>query len=108
MIHAIGAETGSKALVIAAVGGTGSQGLGVAMLAAFAIGLVISNAIVAAQAATGFISSARARPFHVAIGVVTGVFSLVIGAFFTLGLWTELPDLQELFGFIGGKADRSG
>jgi cytochrome c biogenesis protein CcdA len=100
MIHGIGAETGSQALIIAAVGGAGSQGLGVAMLVAFAIGLVISNAIVAALAATGFISSARARPFFVAIGVLTGVFSLVIGAFFTLGVGTGLPDLQEVFGSL--------
>lgn len=103
LIHGIGAETGSQVLIIAAVGGAASQGLGVGMLLAFVMGLVISNTIIAVLASTGFISSARARPLYVAIGVLTGVFSLVIGAFFTLGIGAELPDLGEVFGFIGGE-----
>lgn len=101
MIHGIGAETGSQALLIAAVGGAASQGLGIAMLLAFTVGLVISNTFIAVLASTGFITSARAKPFYLAVGVLTGVFSLAIGALFALGLGTDLPDLQELFSFIG-------
>ncbi len=100
MIHGIGAETGSQALLIAAVGGAASQGLGVGMLLAFSVGLVISNSIIALLASTGVISSARAKPFYVSVGVLTGLFSLAIGAVFLLGLGTELPDLSELFSFI--------
>lgn len=98
LIHGIGAETGSQALIIASVGGAASQGLGVGMLLAFVVGLVISNTLIAALAATGFISSTRARPFYIAVGVLTGIFSLVIGVFFTLGIGSELPDLNELLG----------
>jgi high-affinity nickel-transport protein len=96
VIHGIGAETGSQALLIAGVGGVSSHAAGIAMLLGFVVGLVISNTVIAAMASTGFISSARAKPFYVAIGVLTGVFSLVIGALFTLGMGSELPDLNEL------------
>jgi len=105
MIHGIGAETGSQALLIAAVGGASSQGMGVGMLLAFTVGLVISNSTIAILASTGFITSARARPFYLAVGVLTGLFSLVIGAFFLLGAGTSLPDLNELFGFITAGAE---
>jgi cytochrome c biogenesis protein CcdA len=98
LIHGVGAETGSQALLIAAVGGASSQGLGLAMLLAFTLGLVISNSLVALLASTGYISSARARPFYLLIGLLTGVFSLVVGAFFVFGLGTQLPDLQQVLG----------
>ena len=101
LIHGVGAETGSQALLIAAVGGASSQGLGLAMLLAFTAGLVLSNTAVAVLAATGFITSARARPLYLAVGVLTGLFSLVVGAYFALGLGTELPDLQQLLGLAG-------
>ena len=101
MIHGIGAETGSQALIIAAVGGAASQGMGVGMLLAFTIGLVISNTLIAILATTGFVSSARAKPFYVALGVVTGAFSFVIGIIFILGIGGELPDLGNLMGVLG-------
>jgi high-affinity nickel-transport protein len=101
MIHGIGAETGSQVLIIAAVGGAASQGLGAAMLLAFVVGLIISNTLIAVLASTGYISSARARPVYVTIGVLTAAFSLLIGAFFALGIGSELPDLGEILSFIG-------
>jgi high-affinity nickel permease len=103
LIHGIGAETGSQALIIAGVGGAASQGLGVGMLLAFVVGLIVSNTIVAALAATGFVSSARARPFYVVLGALTGAFSLVIGVYFILGIGSELPDLNELLTAIFGE-----
>jgi len=103
MIHGIGAETGSQVLIIAAVGGAASQGLGAAMMISFIVGLLLSNGLIAFLTATGFISSARARPIYVAIGAFAGVFSLVVGLYFALGLSGQLPDLQEIFGFIGSR-----
>jgi hypothetical protein len=92
-------------LIIAAVGGAATQGLGVGMMLAFVLGLIISNTIIAALAATGFISSTRAKPFYIAIGVLTGIFSLAIGTVFVLGIGAELPDLYELTGFLGGDPE---
>ena len=105
MIHGIGAETGSQVLIIAAVGGAASQGLGVGLMIAFIVGLVLSNTLIALLASTGFVSSVRLRPIYVTIGVLTGVFSLVIGAYFALGLGSELPDLGALFSALTGVAN---
>src|SRR6266542_2739350 len=95
MIHGIGAETGSQALLLAGVAGvTGAQGI--AILAAFIVGLLASNTLVAVTSATGFIGAQRLRTVYLVVGAVAGASSLVIGLFFIAGVGTALPDLQEL------------
>jgi len=95
MIHGIGAETGSQALLLAGIAGvTGAQG--VVILAAFIVGLLASNTLIAVTSATGFIGAQRLRTLYVIVGAVAGVSSLVIGLFFIAGLGTALPDLQQL------------
>ena len=101
MIHGVGAETGSQALLLAGIAGvTGAQGI--VILAAFIAGLLVSNTLVAVTSATGFIGAQRLRTLYVIVGAVAGISSLVIGLFFIAGLGTALPDLQELlFGHRG-------
>ncbi len=98
MIHGIGAETGSQALLIAAVGGAAGAGLGVPMLVAFCIGLIASNSIIVVVTATGFVAGQFRRPVYIGIGVLAGAFSIVIGTAFLLGADNLLPDLQKLLG----------
>jgi high-affinity nickel-transport protein len=99
MIHGIGAETGTQVLLIAAIGGASSQGLGIPMMVAFIVGLLIANSIVVLVTATGFIASRFRERLYVGIGVVAGAFSLVIGTIFLLGLDSRLPSLEAwLFG----------
>jgi high-affinity nickel-transport protein len=102
MIHGIGAETASQALLIAAVGGAASVGLGVPMLFAFVIGLVISNTAIVILTATGFIASQWKTQIYLAVGILTGIFSLWIGFVFLFQADTMLPNLENLLGFIGG------
>lgn len=100
MIHGVGAETGSQALLLAGVAGvTGAQG--VVILSAFIVGLLASNTLVAVTSATGFIGAQRLRTVYVIVGAIAGVSSLIIGLFFIAGLGTALPDLQELL--FGGR-----
>lgn len=99
MIHGVGAETGTQVLLIAAIGGAASQGLGIPMMLAFITGLLVSNSIVVFITATGFIASRFRERIYVVIGVIAGTFSLVIGAIFLLGLDADLPSLEAwLFG----------
>jgi len=99
MIHGVGAETGTQVLLIAAIGGAQSQGLGIPMMVAFIIGLLISNSIVVLITATGFIASRVRERLYVVIGVLAGTFSLVIGVVFLFGLEGQLPSLEAwLFG----------
>jgi high-affinity nickel-transport protein len=102
MIHGIGAETASQALLIAAVGGASAAGLGVPMLLAFVIGLLISNSIVVVVTATGFIASQTRTRIYVIVGALAGAFSLWIGTLFLLEAEGGLPNLDEMFRFIGG------
>lgn len=99
MIHGIGAETGSQVLLIAAVGGAASAGLGVPMLIAFVVGLLISNVAIVLVSSISFVSSQTRERLYVAFGAVAGVFSLVIGSVFLFGLEGGLPDLGALLPF---------
>ena len=103
LIHGVGAETGTQVLLIAAVGGAASQGLGVAMLLAFVVGLLVSNSAVALLTSAGFVSAGRARGLYVAAGVLTAVFSLAVGSFALLGISDRLPDLQQALAAVFGQ-----
>jgi high-affinity nickel-transport protein len=98
VIHGVGAETGTQVLLIAAIGGAAGQGLGIPMLAAFIVGLLISNSLVVLVTATGFIASRVRERLYVGVGVLAGAFSLVIGAVFLLDLQDALPALDRLLG----------
>lgn len=101
-IHGVGAETGSQALLLAGVAGaTGDATRGIAILAAFTVGLLIGNSVIAFVTATGFIGAQRLRWIYVVLGVVAGMLSLYIGLLFVFGLGAVLPDLQQLL-FGGG------
>jgi len=99
MIHGIGAETGTQVLLIAAVGGASSAGLGVPMLFAFVIGLLISNFGIVLLSSVGFVSSQAREQVYVAIGAVAGLFSLFVGSIFLFGLDGVLPALDSFLPF---------
>jgi high-affinity nickel-transport protein len=99
MIHGIGAETGTQVLLIAAVGGAASAGLGVPMMLAFVLGLLISNFAIVVVSSVGFLASQTRELIYVIVGGFAGVFSLVIGAVFLFGLDEVLPDLESILPF---------
>jgi high-affinity nickel-transport protein len=94
MIHGIGAETGTQVLIIAAVGGAASAGLGLPMMVAFIVGLLISNTAIVLISATGFVASQLRQRIYLVVGVIAGAFSLVIGLVFLLGADAVLPALS--------------
>jgi high-affinity nickel-transport protein len=101
LIHGIGAETGSQVLLIAAVGGSTDRAVGILLMVSFIVGLVVSNSIIAVLTASGFVSAQSRRGIYVSVGILAGVFSLVVGTFFLFDLANELPDLQRMLGVIG-------
>jgi len=102
MIHGIGAETGSQVLIIAAVGGAASVGLGVPMMVAFIVGLLISNSVIVFLSATGFVAGQLRQRIYLVLGIMAGILSLVVGILLLAEADGVLPDLGEVFGFIGG------
>jgi high-affinity nickel-transport protein len=102
MIHGIGAETGSQAVLLAGIAGVTGTATGIVILVAFVIGLLLSNTLVAVASATMFIGAQRMQTAYVVVGAVAGTASLIIGTLFIVGLGTALPDLQQLL-FGGGS-----
>ncbi len=98
MIHGVGAETGTQALVIATAVGASSTVAAVAALLAFVLGLLVSNSFVAYATATGFVSVAHRQWLYAAAGLLAATFSLVVGLLFLFGADGALPDLARLFG----------
>jgi len=102
VIHGIGAETGTQALVIATAVGAQSQAAGIVALAAFLVGLLISNSVVTVVSTAGFVSSTQRRWVYVAAGMLAAVFSLVVGLVFVFD-WSEiLPEIDPYIDWIGG------
>jgi high-affinity nickel-transport protein len=92
ILHGIGAETPTQVLVLVGAAGAGAAA-GPLVLAAFVVGLVLSNTLVAVAAAYGSAGSARRRSVFLGISVATGVFSLVMGGFLVAGAGDALPQL---------------
>jgi len=102
MIHGIGAETGTQVLLIAAIGGAAGAGLGVPMMVAFIAGLLLSNTAIVVLTASGFIASRLRQRVYIVVGVVAGVFSIVVGTLFLFQAQGALPELNHLLGALGG------
>lgn len=103
VLHGIGAETGSQALLLASAAGATTALSGSLMLLSFVIGLLVSNSLVAVFSLVGFVSSSTKRNVYVVIGVLAAVFSLAVGIFFVTGKGAVLPDLQALLDALFGK-----
>ncbi len=91
MLHGVGAETPTQILIFTAAAGAGGKGAGIAVLASFIVGLMVSNSIVTAGSAFGFLEASRNFAVYATVAVLTGAFSLVIGVLFVLGLDSLLP-----------------
>lgn len=102
LIHGVGAETGTQALVIASVVGATDRASAIVVLIAFVIGLLISNSMVTIATTTGFISSQRRQWLYAGAGLIAAVFSLILGVAFLFGADGSLPDLGQYFRWIGG------
>jgi high-affinity nickel-transport protein len=94
MIHGVGAETGTQALVIATAVGASSQLLGVVALCAFIVGLLISNSLITLISSMGFGTSRQRQWVYVGAGAFAAVFSLVVGIVFLLQSGDVLPSID--------------
>jgi hypothetical protein len=102
LIHGIGAETGTQALIIATAVGATSKGVAVAALLFFVVGLLISNTVVTVASTYGFVSATKRQAVYVAVGLVAAVFSLILGLVFLTESTGILPQLDPYFRWIGG------
>ena len=93
MIHGIGAETGSQALLLATAAGATSVAAGSFLLIAFAVGLVVSNTLIALASVFGLVGAGARRWTRVVLGLTVAGFSLVVGFIFLFQGGGVLPGL---------------
>lgn len=92
-LHGIGAETPTQIVLFLAAAHAGGVATGIAVLAAFIVGLVISNSIITLLSTVGFRATANSRRLHVILGAVTAAVSLVVGTLLVMGADAALPAL---------------
>jgi len=95
MIHGIGAETPTQVAIVFGAA-SASKTAGVAVLIAFVIGLLVSNSVITVGTAFGFLRASQNFAIYATVGVIAGLFSLVIGTCFALGI--ALPHFGKFFG----------
>ncbi len=91
MIHGVGGETPTQVLIFLAAAGAGGSGVGVLVLVVFLVGLVAANSLITLGSAVGFLSASGNFGVYATVAVITGLFSLGIGALFLLGQDALLP-----------------
>lgn len=91
VVHGIGAETGSQALLLAAAAGATSALTGSLLLVAFVVGLIVSNTLITIASTLGILGTERHHTLHTVLGISIAVFSLVLGSMFVLGTADALP-----------------
>jgi hypothetical protein len=96
MIHGVGAETPTQVLIFLAAAGAGGPVVGVIVLVAFIVGLLVSNSLITLGSTFGFLSATRNFAVYATVGVIVGLFSLVLGVLFVFGQESVLP------AFFGG------
>jgi sulfite exporter TauE/SafE len=96
LIHGVGAETPTQVLVFLAAAGAGGPAVGIAVLVVFILGLLTTNSLITAGSTLGFLSASKNFAIYATVAVVTGVFSLFVGALFLLNAGDALP------AFFGG------
>ena len=93
MLHGLGAETPTQVLIFLTAAGVGGKGAGIALLAAFLVGLLSSNTVIAIAGTFGFLRSTGNWPLYVAISLVTAAGSVVVGSLLLFGQSGVLPTI---------------
>jgi hypothetical protein len=91
MIHGIGFETPTQALVFVTAAGAGSRAAGLLVLVCFLVGLFAANTVVAVASTLGFTGAgSRARLYTLASFLAAGA-SLVLGLLYVFGRGDVMP-----------------
>ena len=91
VVHGIGAETGTQAILLTATVGATSALTGSFLLIAFVVGLLLSNTLITIAASSGLLGGERHSKLHLALGIFVAGFSLILGSMFIIGKAQNLP-----------------
>lgn len=91
LLHGIGAETGTQALVLVSASRVASTASGLAVLGAFVAGIVVTTGVLAVGAAYGWNATRRDGRLFSVLTAGTAVASAVVGLLFVTGAGDRLP-----------------
>jgi hypothetical protein len=91
MVHGIGFETPTQALVFVTAAGAGSRVAGLLVLACFLAGLLAANTVVAAVTTLGFTGAGSRTRLYTAASLFAAAASLALGLLYVFGRGDVLP-----------------
>ena len=91
VVHGIGAETGTQAILLTATVGATSALTGSFLLIAFVVGLLLSNTLITIAASSGLLGGDHHSKLHLSLGIFVAGFSLILGFIFVMGKTQNLP-----------------
>ena len=93
LLHGTGAETPTQVVLFATAGATGSRTTAAVVLLAFIAGLVVTDLAIALAWLSGLLGSRRTPRVQIALGALTGVASVTLGALILAGYDDLVPPL---------------
>ncbi len=93
LLHGTGAETPTQVVLFATAGASGSRATAAVVLLAFVAGLVVTDLGIALAWLSGLLGSRRTPRVQIALGALTGVASLTLGALILTGHGDLVPPL---------------
>lgn len=91
MVHGVGAETPTQVLLFTTAAGLAGAAGGVALLAAFVVGLLLGNSILALVTTAGFSAGKKVPIVYVALAATTAIVSVYVGTAYALARPEILP-----------------
>lgn len=93
VIHGVGAETPTQMVLFATASGVGGDWVGGVLVFLFVLGLIISNSVITFISIGGYKAARENELVNVTLGLITAIFSLIVGTLFLLGRGAFLPAL---------------
>lgn len=91
MLHGVGFETPTQALVFVTAAGAGSRAAGLLVLACFLAGLLVANTLVATASTLGFTGAGSRARLYAAASLLAAAASLALGSLYVVGKGGVLP-----------------
>ena len=91
MIHGVGFETPTQALVFVTAAGAGSRVAGLLVLACFLAGLLAANTVVAIASTFGLTGASSRARLYTAVSLVAAAASLALGLLYVFGKGDVMP-----------------
>jgi len=91
IIHGIGAETPTQVLLFVTAAGMNHSFFAIILLVIFVLGLMISNTLVSIFSVLGYAGVKKNSRVFLTLGLITAVFSLMVGSLFLFNRGNLLP-----------------